>query len=534
MLSRVPAGWRARIDGVRRLAARASFEVAQQEAAGCYADALSQGQRTAAAQLALDMGLALNETPETAAAVDWLEEARSLCRDEGDGAGELVATALLAMRLAFVPDQVSAAIEHLARCIEMTAGIPLTPLQRHLVNHGLSCACQGLGLTEAALRIAREQCAVDLQVYGPDSPRFALDRVNQINLLRYRVDESAPLDPEASRRYLQEAVDLVAAVRAGWSALEPEHQLYALTLCGLVLSRAGRAGEAEPLLRQALADPLAARSDYAHTARVELAVLLHEAGRLEEAHALASQARAGLRRGAAGLDGLEDWQWHALARLARVHGDWREAHDCQQLLAAHLRRSAAVLLDVRLSSLARRLSETSLRLQNDDLREINRDLSRQASTDGLTGVLNRRALEEQFAAMQAHGLPMVLLMIDVDRFKAVNDRFSHVVGDEVLRQVARLLDGVHRETDRVGRYGGEEFALLLPLDHDEAVPALAERLRARVQGHDWSRLAQGLAVTVSGGWVRVRPQEPFAAAVARADTHLYAAKRAGRNRMRGA
>ena len=263
-------------------------------------------------------------------------------------------------------------------------------------------------------------------------------------------------------------------------------------------------------------------------------MLLHETGRVAEAQALAAQAREGLKRGRSRLQELEDWEWHALARLAIVHGDWREAHDCQQLLAAHLRRSATCLLDVKLSSLARRLSEASLRLQYDDLREVNRELSRQASTDGLTGLLNRRALEEQFAGLQAHGLPMVLLMVDVDRFKSVNDRFSHGVGDEVLRQVAQLLGGTHRESDRVGRYGGEEFALLLPLGHDEAAPALAERLRARVQGHDWSRLADGLAVTVSGGWVRVRPQESFESAVARADALLYAAKRAGRNRMLGA
>lgn len=530
----VAAGWLNRIEEVRRTADAASFETAQAVAFRCFDEALAQGQQPVAAQVALDMGLALNETPEAEAAVGWLEKARLLCHAQADNAGELVATALLAKRQASMLGKVATAVLNLARCIELATVTELAPLQRALVNYGLYCAYQGMGLTEAALRIARQQCEVYLQIFGPGSTRLGAVRVNLINILRYRIDETDPFDHEASRRYLLEAVDLVEALLQEWSALAPEHHVCGLTVSGLVLARAGRTDEAESILRRALADPQAMRSDFTHTARVELAVLLQESGRVPEARAVAAQAREGLRRGRSSLQDLEDWEWHALARLAHVHGDWREAHDCQQLLATHLQRSATCLLDVKLSSLTRQLSDASLRLRYDDLREVNRELSRQASTDGLTGLLNRRALEEQFALLQARRLPMVVLMVDVDNFKSVNDRFSHVVGDEVLRQVAQLLGSAHRETDQVGRYGGEEFALLLPLGHDDAVPALAERLRERVQRHDWSRIAEGLAVTVSGGWVRVRPQESFAGVVARADAHLYAAKRTGRNRMLGA
>ena len=182
----------------------------------------------------------------------------------------------------------------------------------------------------------------------------------------------------------------------------------------------------------------------------------------------------------------------------------------------------------------------TLCLQNADLRELNaglarsfQDITRVADTDSLTGVLNRRAIEAAFATLQLEGRRFVVAMIDLDHFKAVNDIHSHGVGDAVLRRVTATLQDGLRAPDRLGRYGGEEFTLLLAEADPAAGAMVVERLRERVAAVDWSVLAPGLVVTFSAGLVGVGSAESFDAAVARADRLLYQAKHLGRNRVIG-
>jgi diguanylate cyclase (GGDEF)-like protein len=171
-----------------------------------------------------------------------------------------------------------------------------------------------------------------------------------------------------------------------------------------------------------------------------------------------------------------------------------------------------------------------------DLTRENRKLTRQAREDALTGLANRRAfdaaLDARLSDARAHGRPLAIVLFDIDRFKSINDRYTHAMGDAVLRDVASLLRAHCRASDLAARIGGEEFVLLLREADRDAALHVAERVRSEIQARDWSKVAPGLAVTISAG-VAVDPGEGTAAALLRdADVALYEAKRAGRNRVR--
>jgi diguanylate cyclase len=135
--------------------------------------------------------------------------------------------------------------------------------------------------------------------------------------------------------------------------------------------------------------------------------------------------------------------------------------------------------------------------------------------------------------MRRTGLPFAVALFDIDLFKHVNDEHGHLVGDEVLRRFVIAAAAAIRGTDRLGRYGGEEFLLIMPTtDHEDAAVAAAERVRESVRAVDWARLNAGLDVTVSAGIGLARVGESVEGLLGRADTALYAAKRAGRNCVR--
>lgn len=176
-------------------------------------------------------------------------------------------------------------------------------------------------------------------------------------------------------------------------------------------------------------------------------------------------------------------------------------------------------------------------LSDDELRHLARVVARleSANRDPLTGLLNRVWLEEELPSLVERydraGLPLTCAFVDVDHFKRVNDTFSHAVGDEVLSAIARLLMLGVRDADPCVRYGGEEILLFLPgSDESDAIDA-AERIRASIAAHDWGRTAAGLGVTASFGVAERVRGEDTRAWLDRADAALYAAKRAGRNRV---
>jgi diguanylate cyclase (GGDEF)-like protein len=165
------------------------------------------------------------------------------------------------------------------------------------------------------------------------------------------------------------------------------------------------------------------------------------------------------------------------------------------------------------------------------LADLERALRRQATTDPLTGALNRRRLDEELAAgfqpAQAHSTD-ALLVIDVDHFKRINDAHGHAAGDRVLRELATLLSQHTRAGDLLFRLGGEEFLLLLRRVNAEEALGVAETLRAAVETAAW---LPAQPVTVSMGVALREPGEPGGAWLRRGDVALFAAKREGRNRV---
>jgi diguanylate cyclase (GGDEF)-like protein len=169
-----------------------------------------------------------------------------------------------------------------------------------------------------------------------------------------------------------------------------------------------------------------------------------------------------------------------------------------------------------------------------------RDAARlSAERDELTGVCNRRALERQLHALvdaaRAGGPGLALLFLDIDHFKAINDTYGHATGDVVLRELARRIGAELRERDGLGRWGGEEFVVLLPDAGIEDARALSERVRRMVAERQIAVGAMEVPATLSIGLAVFDPiRDDAATLVARADAALYRAKAGGRNRVESA
>ncbi len=164
------------------------------------------------------------------------------------------------------------------------------------------------------------------------------------------------------------------------------------------------------------------------------------------------------------------------------------------------------------------------------------DLRRLSRHDGLTGLLNRRALEEALGAQvqrsRRGGEPFCVAMLDVDHFKRINDNWGHPVGDQALKHLSALLCVHMREVDRIARFGGEEFLLLLPGLTAAAAHPVAERLREMVAGAPLAAGEGTIPMSISIGMAQwAGDAEDVSRLLVRADAALYAAKRQGRNRV---
>jgi diguanylate cyclase (GGDEF)-like protein len=164
------------------------------------------------------------------------------------------------------------------------------------------------------------------------------------------------------------------------------------------------------------------------------------------------------------------------------------------------------------------------------------DAEQLAASDSLTGAMSRRAIlpliEKSVKRAVRTGIPACVAMIDLDWFKSINDRFGHLAGDQVLRRVVDRIRECLRESDAIGRYGGEEFVLLLQGADQQVGARLVERVRGAVSAADWSDIGAGLKVSVSCGIACVRPTDTLDGVLARADKALYEAKRGGRDQLR--
>ncbi len=302
------------------------------------------------------------------------------------------------------------------------------------------------------------------------------------------------------------------------------------TSCAIVVGECllglGDAATAAPILEDAFArallDPrLAARAALrAGIARTQL-------GRVTSAHR--HLARALSLTTAHRLERIQGQTHLALAELFEREGNLvaaiREHRAAQCLTAQRHERDRRRRLDG---------ARARARLAKAERETVT--LSRLSYEDPLTGLGNRRSAQEELPRLldtaRETGRPLALALVDVDRFKEINDRHSHAAGDDVLRTVAVILKRHCRDGDLVVRYGGDEFLVAFPGLGIGDAGRIAERLRTAVEQEPWERIAPGMTVTLSIGVATADDLSDPAGLVHGADMHLYAAKREGRNRVR--
>ena len=170
-----------------------------------------------------------------------------------------------------------------------------------------------------------------------------------------------------------------------------------------------------------------------------------------------------------------------------------------------------------------------------ELKAAYRRIEELAEIDELTGAFNRRCimrmLEEEISRAHRLNAPCAIALIDLDWFKRINDAYGHPTGDEVLRTFAITMFANVRAIDRFGRYGGEEFLLVLPDTTQQSAVGMLDRLRAIIAELEWSAFSAGMSVTMSAGVTVLHGNENSDNVLARADSALYAAKAQGRNRI---
>jgi diguanylate cyclase (GGDEF)-like protein len=300
-----------------------------------------------------------------------------------------------------------------------------------------------------------------------------------------------------------------------------------------VLVHRGALDEAGPVL----ADALAMAQAQGHGALVwrmhcTLAESLIQRGDAAQARALLRQADA--EAGPALPQATRLRLHHTLYKACRVLGLADEALDHLERYEHLQRERAARQLRAQSVQLVTRVEAERARQEAHVARAHAALMTVHAGQDALTGLGNRRQLAERLppllAGAAAAAQPLALAMLDIDNFKAINDRHGHLCGDRVLVAVAQLLRDNTRGADLLARVGGEEFLIVLPdMPPDRALEA-CERLRERICRHPWADLADGLAVTVSIGLAQAPPYEASTLHDL-ADRALYQAKQAGRNRV---
>jgi diguanylate cyclase (GGDEF)-like protein len=290
----------------------------------------------------------------------------------------------------------------------------------------------------------------------------------------------------------------------------------------IVRQRAAKAGYASMLaqVRVHLADLLARDGQLEEAARAFDSVLsdLDDPSVRDsacEAHRIASEVHARLGR----FD-------VALSHYKRHHALEHEERDKRSELQSRILINEFELDQARVATERHRAEAQMLRVRAEEL-------GRAANSDALTGLMNRRFLDGELPRLmkqaQEESKPLALALLDLDRFKGVNDRFGHAVGDRVLETIAVMLADNLRATDLPVRLGGEEFVVVLAHSDLSTAHEVCERVRSAVSGHDWSALQPGLHLTTSVGLAGWNVGESASDWMARADRALYEAKRAGRD-----
>ncbi|MGL5857668.1 MAG: diguanylate cyclase [Angustibacter sp.] len=415
--------------------------------------------------------------------------------------------------------QVSPAIDALAEACELVQHAPVSYSDLS-ATMGVANTLSGAYLFDAAADLYRSCLRSSaLRSQDPNTAVALVLILQEFASMRLTQGVALELDGDCSRasRCHREAAELaLKAMRltAGWHV---EMHARASIIEAVAQQRLGAVALGQVRVQEATERfPQQQELGVVQFGRFAQATALVESGRYEEARvellAMAQAAAAGY---------LMVWELAAWAELAELelarcgdHPSAIYARRARQLVARHWwreRQSQFVALRDRMR--ARALTARSIKLGRDVLR------------DPLTGLGNRRALDP--ALVQAAGT--CALFIDVDRFKSVNDQFSHAVGDRVLCRVAEVLRGHCRPQDVVIRFGGDEFVVLLPETLLSEAIGVGERVHMAIGSVVWSQIEPGLAVTVSIGVAGAGGAGEDL--LVSADTALYSAKRGGRNQV---
>jgi diguanylate cyclase (GGDEF)-like protein len=503
------------------------------EAESLHGQALQRGEWAVAADAALLLSRAHFNYFEMSGVMRWVDA--TLAAGQAGALKYPQARAwTIAASVHAMNDDASQAMQCLERAAVL-ADASVTPEQRCAMLMGAGLCYYALGMPLQAMAAFTE--AIEMGSAELDAATRLLWRSNLLHAAAHAFDQLAPADTQRARQILQGVLPNLAALEADARGLGTSFAWACYCLYGGgVLLRLGQLDAAQALLepRNWAAAPL---PEWVRRERmIDLALLQRAQGDHAAAKATAQAARALNRadpsRRPRALDTLHE------SMLAELLGEYEQALELFKRHHAVVLRNEHVAFDDRLAELNATLLAHTLRQENAELREHNaglsvsfKQLSHMAATDALTGITNRRGLETAYEGAKVAGRRLAMVMVDLDHFKQINDRHSHVVGDQVLRQAAKLMSEALRDADMLARFGGEEFtALLADADLDTAV-VVAERLRQRVCQFDWRPLVGDVPVSVSAGLVLVQAGEDFHVAVARADVLLYRAKQGGRNRV---
>ena len=414
----------------------------------------------------------------------------------------------------------ASAITTLERAEEVARDID-DPKRLADVLRNVGVCCSLVGRHQQALSCLNEACALqepDGAPYDRNVARLSLN--NARNRRAMSLPETSDERSAELRTLLGDWQALVVQTgAAGLATL----QVMAMGTHAITLRQCGQNDEAIVELQALLA------RYRAFGMRPNEGLCFCEIGRCFEAQQRHAQARESYLRSIEILkDGgtLPDLQdaTEGLSRVEEAAGHHKAALDALKEVRAIDRRKSD---EAATSTMAQR----ELRIE---LARLTSTWARQATLDPLTGLGNRRALDlwmSESLPRVEQGEPITLLLLDLDHFKQVNDRFGHGVGDEVLRRVAALIQQNCRSADLAVRYGGEEFVLaLFGVAHDAATD-VAHRLRASVEAEAWGVVAEGLKVSVSIGVAAAFEAVDGAALLTLADRRLYSAKLSGRNQV---
>jgi two-component system cell cycle response regulator len=406
----------------------------------------------------------------------------------------------------------SDALTHGVQCVQhLPEPTPPQIRARHLVT--LAVALDSSGSVEEGDRRSREALTIAEAIRDDELTLLIL------NNMAYTAFET---DDEPAARELAGQMREISA-RSGEPLAANE-----LDTLARVDMMSGRYDRVEVVLAPVLTErALAHESDAVAECLLTLAEARRLDGRFGAAQtALATAVRLAEERGLALVRARLRQEQSALYAAT---GRFEEAYEEHRIYHAATTALMSVQRDARARALQAVFEAAEARRASEHFREM-------AHRDALTGLHNRRFVNERLPALlgeaAAAGTPLSLAIVDLDHFKQINDTLSHATGDEVLRRIGELLQEATTGAEVAARMGGEEFLLIFPRTSAAEAAARCERLRLRIRGHAWGPVTGRLPVTTSIGVTTVTQAGPTPATLlSQADRNLYAAKRAGRDRV---